>query len=181
MKDTTAEHKLKVSDIDASLNYGKIYTSKAWDATFIVMLILSVLVMVFAVVGLFDKPYDSNSKFMIVFGFVFGGFMLLVTLLLFLYINRGKKKATLWLKDAVLLEARCTLLDTSMQVRRSVVVKAAAIRVKFTYNGKKYTKESSYKGTRAYLPVFNKYADKKITIAYSPKYDQVMLVKDNKK
>lgn len=181
MEDTTAEHKLKVSDIDASLNYGKIHTGKAWNATFIAMLILSVLVMVFAVVGLFDKPYDSSDKFMIIFGFVFGGFMLIVTLLLFLYVNRGKKRAALWLKDAVLLEARCTLLDTRMEVRNSAAAKAAAIRVKFTYNGKKYTKESSYKGARTYLPVFNKYADRKITIAYSPKYDQVLLVKDNKK
>ena len=180
MENTTAGHNLKVSDIDASLNGGRFHTGKSWNVTFIIMLVLSSLVIISALIGLADPPYD-NSKFMIIFGSAFGGFMLLVTLLTYLYVNRGKRKVALWLKDAVLLEAKCTLLDTRLEVRKSITAMAAYVRVKFSYNGKNYTRESAYKGDKLYLPVYYKYADRKIKIAYSPKYDQVMLIKDNKK
>ena len=180
MDNTAAKHNLKASDIDASLTYGKIYAAKSWKTTFIIMLVLSILVIVLALSGLFDPPYDE-SIFMIIGGSVFGGVMLITTLIMYLYVNRGKRKAALWLKDAVLLEAKSTLLDTKLVRSRSATATAACIRVKFSYNGKQYTRESSYKGGKLYLPVYHQYADRKITIAYSPKYDQVMLVKDKQK
>ena len=176
------EHNLKVSDIDASLNYGKIHIGKGWTATLILLLVLSILMMVVATIGIFDRTYDSSSKFMIIFGYIFGGFMLLVTLLMYLYLRRGQKRAARWLEDAVLIEAKSTLLGTRAEVRfPAFFAEAAWIRVSFYYNGVKYTRESSHKGEKLYLAVYRKYADRNIMIAYSPKYDQVMLVKDNNK
>ena len=180
MDKENAEHNLKVSDIDASLNYGKVHAGKAWKATLIVLLVLSLLMIIFSLIGLFYPPYDE-SKFMIIFGSAFGLFMLLVTLLVYLYVHRGQRKVAQWLKDAVLLEAKSTLLGTRTEVRfPALFAKAAWIRVSFYYNGIKCTRESSYKGRKLYLAVYHKYADRNLTIAYSPKYDQVMLLKENR-
>ena len=177
MDKKTAEHNLTVVDIDASLSYGKVFGGKAWDISVIFLFISSALIIMIAFIGFF-YPDDGDSKFFIIFGSVLGGFMLLITLFFYLSVNYGKKKAALWLKDAVVLEAKCTLLGTRTEMRPPIFfAKAAAIRVSFFYNGIAYTRESSYKGKRTYLAIYYKYAGRNIMIAYSPSYDQVMILK----
>ena len=90
-------------------------------------------------------------------------------------VEQNKKKIALWLKDAVILGARSKSLGT--QLVYGSIITATAIEVKFYYNGKMYKRRSERKGKLLYLFLFNKYADKGILIAYSPKYDKVMLLK----
>ncbi|MCH5350688.1 MAG: hypothetical protein J1F39_01790 [Clostridiales bacterium] len=86
------------------------------------------------------------------------------------------KKAELFLKDAVLLEADTKSLKNYFN-RRNVLHNNSAIEVSFIYNDVKLCRRSEYKGATIYLSVFNKYVDKSIHIAYSPAYDEVMFIK----
>ena len=94
-----------------------------------------------------------------------------------MFFNKGKKKAALWLKDAVILDAQAKSLGQTLHVRNLIMRTATAIEVSFEYDDKRYVRQSIYKDKPLYLAVYTKYVDKKILIAYSPKYDEVMLIK----
>lgn len=82
----------------------------------------------------------------------------------------------LWLQDSVVLRAITQTADSST-AHYPFLVKTTAIQIRFSYMEKRYVKRSMYKDELRPLYVFNKYADKEILIAYSPKYDQVMFIK----
>ena len=120
------------------------------------------------------------------------GFMLLPIIFLFLILRNEKirKEIKLWLQDAVELGAFCEILlsdhtDTPLlDAIFSLPPSKAKIRVKFKYNGKHYSKDSGYKNKNGefkndYQAVWVKYADKSINILYSPKYDEVIVLKNN--
>lgn len=51
----------------------------------------------------------------------------------------------------------------------------------FKYNGEKIAKYSTAKvfgGQIGYLGTFNKYANKKVTILYSPSFDEVLILNE---
>lgn len=79
----------------------------------------------------------------------------------------------------MVLKAKSVLADTDWNTGRyGFPFRTSAIKVKFKYDGKVYNKLSTYKGYTSYLAIYNKYADREILIAYSPKYDEVMILKD---
>ena len=51
-----------------------------------------------------------------------------------------------------------------------------AIRVEFKLYGKRIIRKSERKGVQVYSFVYFKYADRDISVAYSPRYDKVMFI-----
>lgn len=168
---------IKPSDIGASLTQGQIYLSGIWIAAFVIVTVLNVLGIICAVIYCAIPPAEDIEFVIIIFVIIFV-IGVVPSVVLYYVIIHTKKKVALWLKDAVILEATCISLGSRPVMRFPVpmVFKAVAIQVNFCYNGECYCRESKYKNK---LKVYGKYADKKIMIAYSPKYDEVMLLKEH--
>ncbi len=167
---------ITVKDVDATLNHGQIYTAKLWDIFLIYMLVFSAAIIAVSVaVWIFSD--DKETLFAVKFVFGFGIVFLLSMGLLCIYIINGRRRVKRYLEDAEILNAKATSSGSELQYRHPLIfVKATSLAVKFRYNGKRYLKTS-----KASLQVYNKYADKEIKIAYSPKYDEVMLIKASDK
>lgn len=172
------QYLVRIKDVDASLSYGKIYSSGRWNIVVVLLAILGISALVVASIGLIDVQSDKTLLLSAIMGYVIGGVSFLAALLLGLYISRGRRKAKLFLQDAILLNARAEALGTQFEVRYpAIAMSAVALRVKFRYHDRKIVKDSTWKGSGFHLVVFKKYADREIKIAYSPKYDEVLLLK----
>lgn len=175
------ERGVKLQDIDASLTYGQIFSSNLWKGIIIFMyssvgLVVAGIIFILIGVPLTMGQYDSNSIALIVGGSIAVVILVGSTVGIQVFFERGKKKAMLWLGDAVVVDANAESNGSEFQIR-VVMSYASAIKVTFSYNGKSYERYSVYKGKPMYLWVFNKYVGRRIKIAYSPKYDEVMLIK----
>lgn len=174
MQETISSELLAVRDVDATLQFGQCFSSKKWTAVFISIFAMSGVVLFSAVMLCIIDFADKDWIIMM----IAGGSLIGVSLLLYLYFHSGKKKVKLWLQDSVILKARTNKVSEAIETRMFMIfAKATAIQIRFTYMRKKLVKSSVQKGKKACLPVYNKYVDKEILIAYSPKYDQVMLIK----
>ena len=63
------------------------------------------------------------------------------------------------------------------------IVSTAKIQVAFEFNGQKYSHlsgDNPNKIEKGYERIWVKYADREINILYSPTYDQVLILKDDK-
>ncbi|MDE7296709.1 MAG: hypothetical protein K2N84_05530 [Clostridia bacterium] len=91
-----------------------------------------------------------------------------------------RKKVQLWLEDAVIVKAQSKNADRLYQFG----VSCPKIQVNFVIDGVQYNRQSKSIGTKTnkqgYHHFWSKYADREITIAYSPKYDEVMILNDKK-
>ena len=169
--------KIGVQDIDASLKYGQVFSGKIWGSAVILLSIASACIgIVVIIIPITSIEYRSDIIFIVCGSFLFI-FLVLSTVIIQMFFNKGKKKAALWLKDAVILDAQAKSLGQTLHVRNLIIRTATAIEVSFEYDDKQCVRQSAYKDKPLYLAVYTKYADKKILIAYSPKYDEVMLIK----
>lgn len=169
--------KIGVQDIDASLKYGQVFSGKIWGSAVILLSIASACIgIVVIIIPITSIEYRSDIIFIVCGSFLFI-FLVLSTVIIQMFFNKGKKKAALWLKDAVILDAQAKSLGQTLHVRNLIMRTATAIEVSFEYDDKRYVRQSIYKDKPLYLAVYTKYVDKKILIAYSPKYDEVMLIK----
>ena len=87
-----------------------------------------------------------------------------------------KNKISLWIKDAVELSATA-IYDKSMNF--GILGTLPSIIVSFSYQDKTYRKKS-FGGKRRLDRLLQKYINKKIKILYSPTYDEVLILKDDK-
>lgn len=173
---------LQSEDIDATLKYGQIFVSKGWRILFITMYVSMGITFAMALAMLIGIPltvgeFDSSSIAAIVGCSSLSIMLSIIFTCLLLYFRSGKKKVEVWLQDAVILKAKTKSIGEQWLTRNFMVRKAVAIEVEFVYNDLRYVRQSTYNGKPAYLPVFGNYANQTITIAYSPKYDEVMLIK----
>lgn len=176
------EQNIQLQDIDASLTYGQIFSGKAWNGIIIFLYVLTGIAATLMLAWLIGVPltmgkYDSNDVAFLIAGPCFVVIMVVILISLQMFFNKGKKKAALWLKDAVILDAQAKSLGQTLHVRNLIMRTATAIEVSFEYDDKRCVRQSTYKDKPLYLAVYTKYVDKKILIAYSPKYDEVMLIK----
>ena len=177
---------LSIKNVEASLNYGKIYSDKLWNILFFVVLFLAIsivslatYILLYEVQGAGEESASAFSS--VIGGYSMGSFILIADLLMYLYVNYGRTKAKKFLGDAVLLDAETEAIGDRTAIRFPAIFAAAcAIRVKFYFDGRKIIKDSMYKGKLVYLPIFKHYVDRKIKIAYSQKYDQVLILKDKR-
>ncbi|MDE6557492.1 MAG: hypothetical protein K2K39_00135 [Clostridia bacterium] len=95
--------------------------------------------------------------------------------------SRSRKEIIVWLEDAVELEAYSTsIADIDSGVSQTM----ARIQVEFEFNGERLSRVSEGRmigekdSPDGYHVIWTDYADRKIKILYSPKYDQVLVLKD---
>ena len=85
-----------------------------------------------------------------------------------------------WLNDAVHLKANCICVAKDFQPNGMFPLDIYKIKVNFKYNGKHYSRVSENDGwQKGYSTIWNKFAGRSIDILYSPKYDQVLILKDS--
>ncbi len=106
----------------------------------------------------------------------------IVLLILIIKNEKIRNQVNLWLEDAVQVEAIAKRIDTKYWIGLPLI----KLQVEFNLYGIHYirTTESELRGKLdlgrplGYFAHLTKYADRKINILYSPKYDQVMILKD---
>lgn len=174
---------LQSKDIDATLKYGQIFASKTLYRVFISQYVLIGIVFIILLTMLIGVPITMAEfdKSMIVAIICCGSasvFLLIMLILVHRYCLVGKNKVDMYLKDAIILKATTSSNGECQMLRGLMIRKAVGIRVEFIYNGSNRTMLSEYRGKPLLLPVYMKYINKPLNIAYSPKYDDVMLIKD---
>ena len=85
------------------------------------------------------------------------------------------------MQDAVHLKANCICAATYNDCANILPTEIIRIKVNFKYNGKHYSRlsENDESIHRGYGSFWKKFAGKSIDILYSPKYDQVLILKDD--
>lgn len=111
---------------------------------------------------------------------IIGLMIIPVVFMIFIIKNYKRRKVILlWLQDAVEIKAYAKTLSTWGPIFEA---KSTRLQVNFTFNGKKITKISQGKQLGVpdgYHRIWTEYADKEINILYSPKYDEVMILKNS--
>lgn len=168
---------MDVSDIDISLTLGQLIYGRKWW-WIIALFALASILPVCTVIMLFT-PITFTVE--IIFSLVGGNILSLCILIfaVFLVVKDFiiKSKVRIWLNDAVALKAYSM---KTREYKSFLFPNACTIDVRFSFNGTNYVKSSNVKtlgGKIAYLTTFEKYADGEIDIAYSPKFDEVLIIK----
>lgn len=168
---------MQISNIDTTLNYGHLNTGKKQGSLYFSLVSMLLLPLLTILMLIIQVMWDSQM----IFTMVVGDIMTLSFFAVFVYIivknNILKKKILLWLDDAVEIKAYSKKTD-EYWLGLGIATK---IQVKFVVADKTYIKESTAKtfgGRKGYLGCYSKYADREIRILYSPKYDEVLILKD---
>lgn len=150
-------------------------------AIVIICLFAIVLYVTMVTIEQFKNPDNIVIYIIALLSFVAVFSLLPLLLLIFILKNeRKRREVNLWLKDAIEVEA----YSKSIGKKQLGIFECVRIQVDFYINGIHYSrvsdsniyKEKSFEGGYYYL--WSKYSNRKIRILYSPKYDQVMVLKD---
>lgn len=168
----------KLSDIDVSLSRGQLYGKKQLVVGWI-GIISAVLLMTLGIASIILSciEWDVQIFSSALMGVVIGAAFLAVLIYYFIQDKMIKKEVSLWLQDASIVQATSEEVDSFRAGFQPIGVK---IRVRFDINGIAYARESTTKvfgGKIGYSNAFKKYTNRKIKIMYSPKYDEVMILK----
>ena len=168
---------MSVFDIDISLNLGQLIYGRKWW-WIIALFVLAGMLSICTLIMLF-MPINFTVE--IICCLVGCNLLSLCILIFAVYLVvkdfNIKSKVKMWLNDAVVLKAYSI---KTMEYKSFFFPKACTIDVKFSFNGINYIKSSNVKtfgGKIGYLTTFEKYADREIDIAYSPKFDEVLIIK----
>ncbi len=178
--------KNKLNKIDASLKQGQLFTGK-WSLFFYLLISFCALVpsgsILYLLLVFFKvEVFDSETIIVLTCSSTICLLIILGTSYVLHRNYKLKKKILLWLEDAIELTAQTTTLDRFRTLGH--LVAETKLQVEFYYDGIKKM-QSSYDDTKkdywfkrnGYFKVLSKYADKSINILYSPKYEQVLILK----
>ena len=170
--------KIEKSKIQSSLSYGKVFYGKSEYVLYIFLFLLIMAPMttigIIILVLLGEMQFTHEVMNSIIFLNCFWALVFGVILWRIIHNNKLKKKIELWLEDAVFINASAKRLDLM-----GVTYKPYQIEVSFTFKGVKY-KYISRAGNWVvgYYKFFNEPA-KDLKILYSPKYEEVLILKDH--
>lgn len=172
---------MALSNIEASLSCGNFLSKKQLGFLYISMVICLIMPLLTLILIIIPQV-EWDSKLILTMTLVNIIFLSFLGVMIYVKVKNDKikKKIIMWLYDAVELKAYCKKVDEN---RLGIQPKAVKIQVKFEYNNKTYSRESTAKifgGQQGYLSIYKKYVNKKIRILYSPKYDEVMILKEPK-
>jgi len=177
---------MKISNIDASLKYGRFFTGK-WLAFLYSALIIAFFIPLITIIMIFltffGLVWDNDMIFALAFCNVFSLSLAAICLWTIICNNKLRKRIVMWLEDAIEIKAFSKTLATRSFLLQSKLVK---MKVRFKLADVDYVRDSAGKMLGAgkklegYHKIFVKYADRKINILYSSKYDQVLILKDKK-
>lgn len=167
-----------LNDIDISLSLGQLVYGKKWVPVICFILMAMLFPILTLVICSFSINWNPDMIVTLILLNLFSLAILSLPLYIIIKDKWIKKQVTIWMKDSVKLEACSKKID---ECNLMFLPKGIRIQVAFEMNGTKYVRNSTVKtfgGGKAYLTSFTKYADRKINVLYSPKYDEVMILKD---
>ncbi len=167
-----------IERIDCSLSMGKLLSKK--ESYFMLFCIFFSLTLPILTIILLFIPTEWNSTEF--FALVVASVMFLSLFAVYLYIylkdKNIKKRVALYLEDAVELDGYSKKIG---EFRAGIQPKATKIEVRFNFDNRKITKESTatvFGSKKGCIGTFNKYADRKVKILYSPTFGEVFILKD---
>lgn len=178
---------MDISLIDATLKYGEFkYTERKKLILEIVgSLIITAVLEVFAIIFLIYSKFTYievlgiNAILIILW---------IVCLLIYKKQNKQSKEVKLWLQDAVEINAVTSQAGENKSVAMLTPITLYKLQVDFDYNGRHYTyfSKNEYKikfdsPPTGFHKIWERYINKNVKIMYSPKYDEVMLVRGSAK
>ena len=167
------EGNLKMSDIAASLEYGLHLTGILYFMIISILIGGCFLELLVPIIFLYEEPPFEYEVILI--PSIMGGIFILISAIWLIKNNLLKRKMRIWMEDAVELYAYSEEISRFWMPMHPTATK---IRVKFQWEGRNYVRTSGNGKRKAYQKVFTKYANRYIRILYSPKYDQIMILKD---
>lgn len=164
----------------ASLKIGAIYTGLFLGFLYGIMILLVLLGCVMLLIPFFMDFYQY-------YGFICGAILAyILTVLVFICIMINHKNCKLvkkWSEDAVLIKAQTKSIGDAVVFSGAIPIKVEKMLVIFEYDGKLIKKESGsqrlgfFSSMQGYSALFRKYVNREINILYSPRYDEVMILK----
>lgn len=168
---------MELSDIAATLKNGRLFSKKSKILFMITMIVWVVAIFYILIITFFNiipkesiypiTPLQFAVLFVCVFGFSVGVFIYLLCK------NRKIEKAVhryLTDSDIIMLSAKSIDITDSSHDR---IYNGSRIQLTFYYGGEIYVKTSILD------KVFRGYKNREINILYSPKYDEVLLLRNN--
>lgn len=176
------DKKIIYNNIGASLHYGMVFKRGMWIFTYSLLAVC--LAIGFGGVSLLITSIGTEMLYSDIYGYlcqiIFG--LLIAAGVVFVIIKkqRLKKKIYLWLDDAIERYAKTFTIDKTCDLIRSAV----KLKVKISYKKEEYILYSGRSSkispilAKGYYKVLSKYADKTIKVLYSPKYNEVLFLKN---
>ena len=164
------------SNIAASVKYGK-YVGRRDLIGLYALLITAMLIPIVTIAVVISSReglmvLESKIVITLILINTFALFLICVAVSLLLYHKRNIKEVQKWKQDAVVLKASVYRLDLL-----SPVYAPYQIAVRFYINGVKKEQTQRPNKFLGYHKMLVKYVGKQISIAYSPKYDQVIILR----
>lgn len=169
---------MQISNIDASLSHGNFLGKKQFFVLYTAMITSLLLPLITIVMIAVQVKWDNQKIFALTVGNMI--FLSFFAVLNFIMIknNKLRKKIIIWLEDAIETTAYSKQMGEN---RLGAQPKAVKIQLKFKIDDITYRRDSTAKvfgGQKGYLGTYKKYADREISILYSKKYDEVLILKD---
>jgi hypothetical protein len=169
---------MQISNIETSLSQGNLLNRKQFFVLYLAMSVCC-LFPIITIILLAIPQVEWDMQLVILMSICDIGSFSLLSVSVYVKIKNNKliNSITAWLDGAIEVRAYSKKMNEN---RLGIQPKATKIQVSFTLNGQVYKKESTAKGfggQQGYLGAFNKYADREINILYSPRYDEVLILK----
>lgn len=171
---------MNVKDVDISLSLGQLFCGPQWGLV-AGLIILGLLFPIFTVIMLCTPIIFTTEMIVCI---VSGNIICLCILIFAIYLiikdYKLKSKVKLWLRDAVELEAFCVKTG---EYKADFLPKGYTVDIEFTLGSTRYVRSCgirTFGGKRGYLTTFGKYIGRTVNIAYSPGYDEVLILKERK-
>ena len=173
--------KLEKEKIVATLTYGKVYPKGVFTFMYIVLALVVLSIPLFIYVAI------DSSQYEILYCFIFFGIIIFCFTYILCVCTKTNNKIKQWKKDAVKLWADTKELDSIKNTFFGV--RKIKIKVMFSYNGKKIEqvsgelndiRENVFYTHKGYDAIYQKFANRKIEILYSPSFNQNMIIKPQK-
>jgi len=164
--------------IKSSLSYGKVFWGKSEYALYIFLFlpimdpIITIGIIITILLDKMQFTYEVITS--VIFLNCFWGLIFGIVLWRFIHNNKLKKKIEIWLEDAVPIRASAKRLDLV-----DITYQPYQIEVSFIFKDVRY-KYISKPGNPiiGYYKFFSEPV-KELKILYSPKYEEVLILKDN--
>lgn len=186
---TDAEKKQYLPQIAATLKYGRYWEEKR-KLYIILLAVFTAFMIAFSAIPVYYlgieqvEPFENPVQPILVITGLCLAFVSppVIFLVLILRNERARKEILLWLDDAVETDAHSYLYSTTSAGRG--LNELYKIKIKFKIDGKHISVLSKDHPTggginRGYSLFWRKYIDKGLRILYSPKYEEVMILKDH--
>lgn len=169
-----------LSNIAGLLHYGK-YDGVSPKLAKLIYVFWVILFAVPMTIGIVFSVLGEHKDDVLTAFIVAGGLLVIGIVFIYLCVKGQKQRrmVLLWLEDAVELKAVTKEISYKYSAE---LVRCVKIQVNFHYDGKLHRQFSDGKNHHfddwsGYLPLWKKYSDREIDILYSPKYNQVMILK----